>query len=99
MGHELNVDPHSVHAHVVGEHGDSEVVLWSSAHVGGRPLRRWPGWLPEHEERIAMQVRTAAHEIIRRKGATNHAIGLVTAALLRSTLRGERRILTDSRWQ
>ena len=99
MGHELNVDPHSVHAHVVGEHGDSEVVLWSSAHVGGRPLRRWPGWLPEHEERIAMQVRTAAHEIIRRKGATNHAIGLVTAALLRSTLRGERRILTVSRVQ
>jgi len=42
LGQELRVDPHSVHAQVVGEHGDSEVVLWSTAHVGGTPLRRWP---------------------------------------------------------
>ena len=44
-------------------------------------------------------MRTAAYEIIRRKGATNHAIGLVTAALLRASLRGERRVLTVSRVQ
>jgi L-lactate dehydrogenase len=99
VGEELRVDPHSVHAHVVGEHGDSEVVLWSSAHVGGSPLRQWPGWRREKEGEIADKVRRAAHEIIRRKGATNHAIGLVTAALLRSSLRGERRIQTVSRVQ
>src|SRR3954470_21196966 len=40
-GHTLRADPHSVHAQVVGEHGDSEVLLWSSAHVGGMPLREW----------------------------------------------------------
>ena len=99
IGHELRVDPHSVHAHVVGEHGDSEVVLWSSAYVGGTPLRRWPGWDPSREGPIGEEVRRAAYEIIRRKGATNHAIGMVTAALLRSALRGERRVLTVSRVQ
>jgi L-lactate dehydrogenase len=99
LGQELRIDPHSVHAQVVGEHGDSEVVLWSSAHVGGTPLRQWPGWSAERESPIATEVRTAAYEIIRRKGATNHAIGLTTAALLRSALRGERRVLTVSRVQ
>lgn len=99
IGEELRIDPHSVHAYVVGEHGDSEVVLWSTAQVGGRPLRQWPGWSRAHETRIADRVRRAAYEIIRRKGATNHAIGLVTAALLKSALRGERRILTVSRRQ
>jgi L-lactate dehydrogenase len=99
LGHTLRVDPHSVHAQVVGEHGDSEVVLWSSAHVGGTPLREWPRWSAEREQPIATEVRTAAYEIIKRKGATNHAIGLTTAALLRSALRGERRVLTVSRVQ
>ncbi|MEO6526761.1 MAG: L-lactate dehydrogenase [Gemmatimonadaceae bacterium] len=99
LGQEIGVDPHSVHAQVVGEHGDSEVVLWSSAHVGGTPLREWPGWSADREVTIATEVRTAAYEIIRRKGATNHAIGLTTAALLRSALRGERRVLTVSRVQ
>ena len=99
IGEELGVDPHSVHAHVVGEHGDSEVVLWSGAQAGGLALREWPGWRRQRETEIADKVRRAAHEIIKRKGATNHAIGLVTAALLRSLLRGERRIQTVSRVQ
>lgn len=99
LGAELGLDPRSIHAQVVGEHGDSEVVLWSGANVGGTPLRDWPGWDASREDDMAAQVRTAAYEIIRRKGATNHAIGLVTAELLRETLRGERRVLTVSRVQ
>lgn len=99
LGRELALDPRSIHAQVVGEHGDSEVVLWSSARVGGVPLRRWPDWSPGREESVANEIRGAAYEIIRRKGATNHAIGLVTAALLRWSLRGERRVLTVSRVQ
>jgi len=97
LGHSLRVDPHSVHAQVVGEHGDSEVVLWSSAHVGGTPLREWAGWSPDREAPIATEVRTAAYEIIKRKGATNHAIGLCTAAVLRSVLRDQHQVLTVSR--
>lgn len=99
IGEAIGVDARSVHAQVVGEHGDSEVVLWSSARVGGLPLRDWPGWTTARETEIADTVRTAGFEIIRRKGATNHAIGLVTAALLRTLLRGERRIETVSRVQ
>jgi L-lactate dehydrogenase len=99
LGRELNIDPRAIHAHVVGEHGDSEVVLWSKATVGRVALRHWPGWTGEKEPAIVDEVRTAAYEIIARKGATNHAIGLVTAALLRWILRGERRVLTVSRVQ
>lgn len=99
LGRSLDVEPRSIHAQVVGEHGDSEVVLWSGAQLGGVALRRWPGWTRERERAIAHEVRHAAYEIIERKGATNHAIGLVTAALLRWTLRGGRRILTVSRVQ
>jgi len=99
VGHALNVDPHSIHAHVVGEHGDSEVVLWSAARGGGLRLREWAGWDEGREPALAEEVRRAAYEIIRRKGATNHAIGLVTADLLRCVLRDERRVLTLSRVQ
>ncbi len=99
IGRELDVDARSVHAQVIGEHGDSEVVLWSGAWIGGVPLRRWPSWHRERERAIADEVRNAAYEIIRRKGATNHAIGLVTSSLLRWMLRDERRIVTVSRVQ
>jgi L-lactate dehydrogenase len=99
VGDRLRVDPRAIHAHVVGEHGDSEVVLWSAARAGGVPLRQWSEWHEELEGACAEQVRSAAYEIIARKGATNHAIGLVTANLLRSVLRDERRVLTVSRVQ
>ncbi len=99
LGERLGVDARSVHAYIVGEHGDSEVPLWSSARVGGIALRRFRGWTRADEVSVGEQVRRAAQEIIRRKGATNHAIGLVTASLLRCVLRDERRILTVSREQ
>lgn len=94
IGRELQVDPRSIHANVLGEHGDSEVVAWSSAQMGGTSLRQLPAWSAQRESAISAEVRTAAYEIIRRKGATNHAIGLATAALLRWALRDERRMLT-----
>lgn len=99
LARELDLSAQSIHAQVVGEHGDSEVILWSSARIGGMPLREWPGWDREREKAISEEVRTAAYEIINRKGATNHAIGLVTAAMLGWILRGERRVMTVSRVQ
>ncbi|MDE0471072.1 MAG: L-lactate dehydrogenase, partial [Ekhidna sp.] len=86
----------SVHAHVIGEHGDSEVVLWSSAKIGTLPIKEWKNWEGSFYSEVAEKVKKAAHEIIRRKGATNHAIGLVTATLLKWLLRGDRRITTVS---
>ena len=96
LGRDLDLDPRSVHANVIGEHGDSEVCVWSSATVGGKRLRDWSGWGPEREAEVAQEVREAAYRIIERKGATNHAIGLVTANLLEGMLRDHRRILTVS---
>lgn len=97
LGRRLDLDPRSIHAHVIGEHGDSEVALFSSARVGGVPLRSWPHWDRADEPALADDVRRAAYAIIARKGATNHAIGVVTARLLRWALRDERRVLTVSR--
>jgi len=98
-GQHLGVDARSVHAQVLGEHGDSEFVQWSAAQVGGRPLRLWPGWTTADEARLGSEVRRAAYEIIQRKGVTNHAIGLVTADLVRAVVRDEHRVLTVSRLQ
>jgi L-lactate dehydrogenase len=99
LGRELDLDPRSVHGQVVGEHGASEVVLWSGVRVGGRSLHDWPGWDAVRRQRLTEEVRTAGQEVIRRKGATTHAIGLVTATLLKWMLRGARRVLTVSRVQ
>jgi L-lactate dehydrogenase len=99
LGRELVIDPRSIHAQVVGEHGDSNVILWSSARIGGTAIRDWKGWHAERESSYASEVTSAAYEIIRRKGATNHAIGLVTATLIRWILSGTRRVLTVSRVQ
>lgn len=99
LGVALGIAPQSVHMHVLGEHGDSQVAVFSSARVAGVPLRAWPGFQPSREAELADQVRFAAREIIARKGATNHAIGLATAHLLKSLLRDERRVLTVSRLQ
>lgn len=96
IGRELGVDSHSVHAHVVGEHGDSEVVLWSGARIGSTALRSMPAWKRSEEPAIATEVRTSAYQIIRRKGATNHAIGLVTARVLAAIVRDEKRVMTVS---
>ena len=99
LGQELGVATQSIHAQVIGEHGDSELVLWSGAQVGGVPLRHWPGWTQATELRLAEAVRLAAYEVIVRKGATNHAIGLVTARLLECLLSDQHRVLTVSRVQ
>jgi L-lactate dehydrogenase len=66
---------------------------------GGVPVWKWPGWASETETGLDVEVRRAAYEVIQRKGATNHAIGLVTASLLRCLLRGEKRVLTVMRVQ
>jgi L-lactate dehydrogenase len=76
-----------VHAHVVGEHGDSETVLWSSARIGGAPLeqvvtREGRVLGQSDREEILDQVRSAAYEIIAGKGATSWAIALATCQIL-----------------
>jgi L-lactate dehydrogenase len=91
----------NVHAYVVGEHGDSEVALWSSATIGGVPLDRWGpalGGAPTGPERQEMldHVRRAAYRIVAGKGATNYAIGVMTARIIEAVDHDERRVLTVS---
>jgi len=90
----------SVHAFIAGEHGDTEIALWSSATIGSVPLLAWTGAggpLTEAEEEALLdQVRRAAYRIIEGKGATNYAIGLATARILEAVLRDERAVLPVS---
>lgn len=91
----LRVAPQSVHAYVLGEHGDSEVLVWSSAQVGGVPLlefaeARGRALSPEDRARIDEGVRRAAYRIIEGKGATYYGIGAGLARLVRAILTDEK---------
>jgi L-lactate dehydrogenase len=99
LARRLSLAVANVHAYIVGEHGDSEVPLWSSAQVAGVPLEAFtsPGVAPltaEDRETIFHNVRDAAAQVIRAKGATNWAVGLAVARILEALLRDERSVLT-----
>ncbi|WRP14195.1 L-lactate dehydrogenase [Geochorda subterranea] len=101
LGQHFGVDPRSVHAYVIGEHGDSELVAWSLAHIAGvRLAELGPTWEQAvHDgalQRIFEEVRGAAYEIIRRKGATYYAVALAVARLVESILQDQRSVLTIS---
>jgi L-lactate dehydrogenase len=91
----------NVHAYIVGEHGDSEIPLWSSASIGAIPLDQWA--VPGHGQlagsdraHIFENVRTAADKVITGKGATNYAVGLAVASILEAILNHENRVLPVS---
>ncbi|MGL6134267.1 MAG: L-lactate dehydrogenase [Prochlorococcaceae cyanobacterium] len=97
----LGLDPHDVQAWVIGEHGDSEVPVWSRVAVGGLGLfddGSHPQAMndPELWELFDREVRQAAAEIIRRKGSTSWAIGLATAEIVEAVLRSKEQVLTVS---
>ena len=97
----LAIGVNSVHASIVGEHGDSEIALWSSATVGGTPLLDVVGpdggrITADELDGLLHDVRTAAAKIIGGKGNTNLAIGLATARIVRSISSDERGVLPVS---
>jgi L-lactate dehydrogenase len=101
LGEHLGVAPLSIHAYVLGEHGDSEVLIWSSARAGGIPIRDFAaqsGRLLDEETKRRMEedVRGTAYRIIAGKGATYFGIGAGIARLIRSIRADERRVLTVS---
>ncbi len=101
LGEWLEVSPQSVHAYVLGEHGDSEVLVWSGAEVGGVALEefaRQSGKSLDEEvrRRIDDGVRRAAYRIIEGKGSTYHGIGAGLARLVRAILTDERSAFTLS---
>jgi len=97
----LKVAVQNVHAYIAGEHGDSEIPLWSSASIANIPLHEWAvmhhGKLSVMDRTAIFQgVKDAAGQIIAGKGATNYAIGLATAKILEALVKDENRVLPVS---
>jgi L-lactate dehydrogenase len=99
LGGHCGVDPHHVHAYVIGEHGDSEVLTWSLATIGGMPLEAFAR-LREIDlsasvrQEIDSKVRGAAYTIISGKGATYYGIGSALARIVDVLLHDQRAVMT-----
>ncbi|HJC88462.1 MAG TPA: L-lactate dehydrogenase [Candidatus Eisenbergiella intestinigallinarum] len=101
LGEHLSVDSRSVHAFIVGEHGDSEIAVFSSANVSGIPLNRFCEMRGhfEHEaatRRIAEEVKNSAYEIIAKKHATYYGIAMSVKRICEAIVRDEKSILPVS---
>ena len=101
LSRHCRVDPRNVHAYIIGEHGDSELPVWSQANIAGLALRNHcsvceRNCSPEERGEIFDQVKNAAYEIISRKGHTNFAIALAVERIAGSILRDENSVLTVS---
>ena len=97
----MDVDSRSVHAYIVGEHGDSEIVVWSSANVSGVPLDDFAALrgidnMEEIKEEISADVRNSAYEIIARKKATYYGIAMSVARIAQAIVRDENCVLPVS---
>lgn len=99
LGIHYGVDPRSVHAYVVAEHGDSSLPLWSMANIAGVRLRDFVSSTGQGYDSVALnaifeQTRRAAYEIIQRKGSTYYAIGLALLSVVEAVLRNQHTVLT-----
>lgn len=92
IGQNKKINPRSIHAHIIGEHGDSEVPLWSLANVAGIGLE----FNEQEREEIFNSTKNAAYEIINSKGATSYAIALALDRIIVSILQNEGSVLNVS---
>lgn len=94
VGEKVGINPKSIHTYVIGEHGDSEFVLWSSALIGSEKIDKY---LTQDEMiKIEDDVRNAAYEIIDRKGATYYGIAMCLTRITTAILNNENTIITVS---
>lgn len=101
LAERVGVSTESVHALIIGEHGDSEFALWSGAKIGPVKLSDWKvgGRAPlssDELDEIALSVKNAAYKVIEGKGATNYAIGLSAARIVEAVLKDESVVLPVS---
>lgn len=101
LGEYFEVDPRNVHAAIIGEHGDTELAVWSQASIGieniDKVLRRRNNQQDKIElENIFDNVKNAAYQIIERKGATYYAIGMALTRITKAILNNENSILPVS---
>jgi len=97
-----DVDPRSIHAYIIGEHGDTELPVWSNANIGGMLLSEYftsCDKRPNYEqdlENIFEEVRNAAYKVIEAKGASFYAVGLAIVRIVKAILRDEHSVLPVS---
>ena len=99
LGEQFEVSPTSVHAMIIGEHGDSELPVWSTADIGGRPLSMLLDELPnkdEFMEKTYVNVRDAAYEIIEAKGSTYYGVAMGLARITKAIMSNQNAVLTVS---
>jgi L-lactate dehydrogenase len=101
LGRRLGIAPKSVHAYVIGEHGDTEVAVWSSAMAGSLPVRAFAEQVGRPiddsvREQVTADVRDAAYRIIEGKGATYYGIGAGIARIAHAIVENENAVLTVS---
>lgn len=101
LGEKLKVDNRSVHAFIIGEHGDSEMAAWSSANISGVPLQTFCDMRgqfdhDENTETIEASVKNSAYEIIRKKHATYFGIAMVVKRICQAIVRDEKSIFPVS---
>ena len=93
LAEKIGIDARSVHAYIMGEHGDSEFAVWSHANVAGLQIYEWVKDNPEVDEEelvnLFFGVRDAAYEIIEKKGATFYGIAVALARITRAILNDE----------
>ena len=101
LGAELRVDSRNIHAFIIGEHGDSELAVWSEANVSGLALEdfcriRGQALQREDMDRLYREVRDSAYEIIRRKGATYYGIAMAVGRIAACIVKDEHAVLPVS---
>lgn len=103
IGTRLDVDPRNVHVSILGEHGDSELIAWSNAHIAGIPLEdyfnmRQMGSYEEFRNEVGDLVRNSAYEIIEKKHATYYGIAMAVKRICASIVRDEKTVLPISNY-
>jgi L-lactate dehydrogenase len=96
LGEYFEVSPDSVHAYILGEHGDSAFPVWSTANIAGVNLKFFKKYRKAKMDEIFHNTKNAAYEIISRKGATYYAIGLGIARIVRSILSDKNNVIALS---
>lgn len=101
LGQHLDVDPRNIDAYIIGEHGDSEIPVWSSAYVSGMPLSRFCEFRGHHDhkasmEHLAQSVKDSAYEIIKKKKATYYGIAMGVRRICSAIIRDEKSVLPVS---
>ena len=96
----IGIDPRSVEAFIMGEHGDTEFPVWSHTNIGGLPIYEWVKNQSELDEKALLDTfeksKNAAYEIIKKKGATFYGIGMALTALVRAIIDDENSVYSTS---